>query len=345
MLRSVIFVRGGEDFGRISLAEGRIFQLANMSRLCLFLFVACAALWAQRPAPAGGGLADTTSLPVQKIGPDDLIGLSVYDSPELTRNIRVSNDGTIRLPLLRQRLSVAGLWPAEVETAVANALRQEGVMVEPVVTVNVAEYRSRPIKVVGAVKHPVTFQAFGETTLLDAISRAEGLSDDAGPEILVSKVQTGEDGKSRTLVQRIPVKVLIDAADPDSNLQLQGGEEIRVPDAGRIYVVGNVKKPGAFPIKDSSETSVMRLLALSEGLLAYSSKTAYIYRKEASGGKNEIPIDLEKIVQRKAPDVSLVANDVLYIPDRTGRKTVMTTLEKSLPLGAAATSALIWAIR
>jgi polysaccharide biosynthesis/export protein len=287
-------------------------------------------------------MADSSSLPVQKIGPDDLLGLTVYDSPELTRNIRVSRDGSIRLPMLRQRIQVAGLWPAEVETAIAEALKKEEVMVDPVVSVSVAEYRSRPIKVVGAVKRPITFQASGEVTLLDAISRAEGLSDDAGPELLISKTQPGTDGKPMTLVQRIPVKALIDAADPESNLRLEGGEEIRVPDAGKVYVVGNVKKPGAFSIKDSSETSIMRLLALSEGLLPYSAKQAFIYRKEASGGKNEIPIDLEKIIQRKSPDVTLIADDVLYVPDRAGRKSVMSVLEKSLPLGAAVSSALIW---
>ncbi len=86
----------------------------------------------------------------------------------------------------------------------------------------------------------------------------------------------------------------------------------------------------------------MRLLALSEGLLPYSAKQAFIYRKEASGSKTEIPIDLERIIQRKAPDVTLIANDVLYIPDRTGRKSVMTALEKAMPLGAAVSSALIW---
>lgn len=310
-------------------------------RAMLASFFLMALVWGQRQ-PQPGTLADSTSLPVQKIGPDDLLGLTVFDSTELTRNVRVSQDGSIRLPLLRNRIQVAGLWPAEVESAIADALKKEQVMVDPVVTVSVAEYRSRPIKVVGAVKHPVTFQAFGELTLLDAISRAEGLADDAGPEILISKVQPGVDGKPATLVQRIPVKALIDAADPELNLKLEGGEEIRVPDAGKVYVVGNIKKPGAFSIKESSETSVMRLLALSEGLLPYTGKQAFIYRKEASGGKNEIPIDLERIIQRKSPDVTLVANDVLYIPDRSGRRNVMTVLEKSLPMGAAVTSALIW---
>jgi polysaccharide biosynthesis/export protein len=307
--------------------------LCRVFLFALLLSLFAAPVWSQR-GTQGGQPSDGTSLPVQKVGPDDLLGVTVYDSPELTRNVRVSQDGSIRLPLLRQRIQVSGLWPVEVETAISEALKKEQVMVDPVVTVNVAEYRSRPIKVVGAVRHPVTFQAFGEVTLLDAISKAEGLSDDAGPEILVSKVQPGVDGKPTSIVQRIPVKALIDAADADSNLRLVGGEEIRVPDAGKIYVVGNVKKPGAFSIKDSAETSIMRLLALSEGLLPYSAKQAFIYRKEASGGKNEI--------QRKSPDVTLVANDVLYIPDRSGRKSVMTALEKTLPLGAAVSSALIW---
>jgi polysaccharide biosynthesis/export protein len=310
-------------------------------RVMLSTLLTLCAAWSQR-SPQPGILADSTSLPVQKIGPDDLLGLTVFDSTELTRNVRVSQDGTIRLPLLRNRIPVSGLWPAEVELAIADALKKEQVMIDPVVTVSVAEYRSRPIKVVGAVKHPVTFQAFGDLTLLDAISRAEGLADDAGPEILISKVQPGVDGKPATLVQRVAVKALIDAADPELNLKLEGGEEIRVPDAGKVYVVGNIRKPGAFAIKESSETSVMRLLALSEGLLPYSGKQAFIYRKEASGGKNEIPIDLERIIQRKSPDVTLVANDVLYIPDRTGRRNVMTAIEKSLPMGAAITSALIW---
>jgi polysaccharide biosynthesis/export protein len=316
--------------------------MSKRLRVVLVSLMTIAMAVGQQRASQSGGLSDSTSLPVQKIGPDDLLGLTVYDSAELTRNIRVSQDGSVRLPLLRQRIQVAGLWPAEVEVAIVEALKKEQVMVDPVVSVSVAEYRSRPIKVVGAVKHPITFQAFGELTLLDAISRAEGLADDAGPEILISKVQPGVDGKPATLVQRVPVKALIDAADPDLNLKLEGGEEIRVPDAGKIYVVGNVRKPGAFAIKDSAETSIMRLLALSEGLLPYTGKQAFIYRKEASGGKNEIPIDLERIIQRKSPDVTLVANDVLYIPDRSGRRSVMTAIEKSLPMGAAVTSALIW---
>lgn len=290
-------------------------------------------------------MPDPSNLPVQRVGPDDLLGVSVYDSPELTRTVRVSTEGTIRLPMVKEKIKVAGMLPADLENEIGRVLKEEELLVDPVVTVSVVEYRSRPIKVVGSVKKPVNFQAIGPTNLLDAISRAEGLSEDAGPEILVSRQQPDAEGRPVTLTQRIPVKSLMDASDSDLNLTLQGGEEIRVPEAGRIFVLGNVKKPGSFPVKDATETSVFRIMALAEGLLPYSAKLAFIYRREgATGGKNEIPIDLEKIMQRKSPDVPLLANDILYVPDRTGRRQIMTALERTIPLGAAVASGLIFGV-
>jgi polysaccharide export outer membrane protein len=290
-------------------------------------------------------MPDPSNLPVQRVGPDDLLGISVYDSPELTRTVRVSTEGTIRLPMVKEKIKAAGMLPVDLENEISRVLKEEELLVDPVVTVSVVEYRSRPIKIVGSVKKPLTFQAVGPTNLLDAISRAEGLSEDAGPEILVSRQQPDAEGRAVTLTQRISVKSLMDATDSDLNLTLQGGEEIRIPEAGRIFVLGSVKKPGSFPVKDSTETSVFRIMALAEGLLPFSSKTAYIYRREgASGSKNEIPIDLDKIMQRKSPDVALLANDILYVPDRTGRRQMMTALERTVPLGAAVASGLIFAL-
>jgi polysaccharide biosynthesis/export protein len=104
-----------------------------------------------------------------------------------------------------------------------------------------------------------------------------------------------------------------------------------------------VKRPGAFPVQDGTDTSVMKMLALAEGLLPFAGKQAYIFRREASGSKNEIPIELARIMQRKAPDAALQANDILYIPDNHGRKLGMAALERVLMLGGAAgASALVF---
>ena len=290
-------------------------------------------LFAQfRPQPSMDDVG-RANLPQQAIGANDLIAVSVYDAPELTRTVRVESDGVIRLPLLKKSIEAAGLLPKDLEAGIADSLKEEEILIDPIVKVTVVEYYSRPISVAGAVRRPLTFQATGNVTLLEALSRAEGLSSDAGQEILVSRAEEP--------IRRISVRALIDVADKDMNLRLYGGEEIRVPEASKIYVVGNVRKPGAFPVRDSADTSVLKLLALAEGLAPYAAKLAYIYRRAPDGAsKNEIEIALDSIMKRKSPDVPLQADDILYIPDNTGRRATISALEKVLMLtgtiGAAA---------
>jgi polysaccharide biosynthesis/export protein len=305
----------------------------------LISFVLLSAAWAcaqtARPLQAPD---NTANLPAQKIGARDLINIQVYDSPELSRTVRVGADGLIRMPMLKQRVKAEGLMPSELEIAVGTALEEEQLLVEPFVTITVAEYTSRPVSVAGAVRTPLTFQANSPVTLLEALTRAGGLSSDAGSEILISRPASAG-GSPAGLTQRVAVKALIHAADPEANIKLSGGEEIRVPEAGKIFVVGNVRKPGAFLVQDGAETSVLKMLALAEGLTPFSGKQAYILRREASGNKSEIPIELAKIMQRKAPDAPLQANDVLYIPDNSSKRLGIATLEKILMLGSSASLA------
>jgi polysaccharide export outer membrane protein len=301
------------------------------------------------PAHVGAGaqtLTDVFNLPVEKLGPDDLIGLSVYDEPELTRTIRVNSEGKLRLPMIQRQIQAGGLYPSELEKEITTALIEEHLLVDPIVTVSVVEYRSRPITVVGAVKNPLTFQATGKVTLLDAISQAGGLTPEAGSEILVTGAKPSADSRSSPLIIRVPVHGLIDGVDPALNIPLAGGEEIRVPEAGRIFVLGSVKKPGAFLITGGSESSVMKALSLSEGLDSFSSRTAYIYRLEGGrGGKREIAVPLRQIMDRKSPDVPLLANDILYIPNATGKKASLKALESSVIVGTGLGAALIYTMR
>jgi len=279
------------------------------------------------------------NLPAQKIGADDLVAIAVYESPELTRNVRVSAEGQIRLPMLKRAIPAAGLLPRELESAIAGALRAEQILVDPVVTVTIAEYRSRPISVAGAVKKPLTFQASGNLTLLDALTRAEGLAPEAGPEILLTRSAVG--GKT---TEHISVKALFEGDKPGLNPRLAGGEEIRVPEAARVYVAGSIKNPGAFTIKDGTDTTVLKVLALAGGLVPFASKQAYIYRRKPGvEEKEEIPVGLSRIMGRKAPDVTLRADDIFYVPDDKGRRLTVTALDKIVGFGAATASGLlIW---
>jgi polysaccharide export outer membrane protein len=287
-----------------------------------------------RPAPAYSQPPD--ALPAQTIGPNDLISIQVSDCPELSRTFRVSSDGKLVLPLLDHRIVASGLMPAELEERLTEELKSAGLLVAPVVSVSVAEYRSRPVSVVGAVHHPLTFQAMSDSTLIDALAKAEGVNPDAGSFILVTR----KDGA----IQRIPLKSLMDGSDPGLNLKLVGGEEIRVQEAGKIFVTGNVIKPGVFAMQDNADTTVLKALALSEGLKAYSTKLAYIYRRDpATNKRNEIPVDLDQIMARKSPDVEIYADDILYVPENKSRKMTMNALERLAGFGSTtASGVLIW---
>ena len=248
----------------------------------------------------------------------------------MSRSARVDERGSLRLPMMSRPVAVSGLLPAEIEALIGTELEEAGILVQPSVTVTIVEYRSRPISVAGAVKTPNTFQAVGKVKFLEAINRAEGLSEPAGREILVSRPHAGT-------VDRISVAGLLQSADPVLNLQLEGGEEIRVPAVGRVFVVGNVKHPGAYRTDDGAAVSVLKALALAEGLSPFAEQVAYIYRSNGLAN-SEIPIELRKILDRKSPDVNLSANDILYVPDNRARRLTSTAIERASGFASATAS-------
>jgi polysaccharide biosynthesis/export protein len=301
---------------------------------------------ATRTVGSATSLSSSANLPVEHIGPNDLLGITVYDSPELTRTVRVDSEGSIRLPMLDKHIKAAGLYPEELEKTIASTLITEQVMVDPVVTVSVIEYRSRTITVVGAVKTPLTFQDTGIVTLLDAITTSGGLTENAGQEIIVTRQGVDQGGQAPSDIKRIPTQDLLSGADPALNIALHSGDVVRVPDAGRFYVIGNVKSPGAYPIRDGTESSVMKAMALSQGLTAYWAHTAYIYRiANGNGARSEIPIPLKDILKRRASDVPLRSNDILYIPEASGRKATLTALDRTAMIGVGFGNALLYLYR
>ena len=304
--------------------------MALRSMLIAGSFAAVGFIFAQARPPTGSTEAGA-NLPARPVAAGDLLAISVYGAPELSRSARVGEDGFIRLPMLKRKIEARGAAPAELELRVGAAIAEERILVEPSVVVTIAEYAVRPIRVAGAVRHPLTFEATGPVTLLEALTRAEGLSPEAGAEILVTR--TG-------LTKRIAVKDLIETADPAANLILDGGEDVRVPEAGRVFVVGNVKRPGAFPVGDSGGTSVLKALALAEGLAPFSTKQAYIYRP-TDGGKVEIAVELRKIMERKAPDMDLFAGDVFYLPDNRSGRVTASVIEKVVSFAAGTASGAV----
>jgi polysaccharide export outer membrane protein len=298
----------------------------------------------QDPPPTPPQTPAAANLSFEQIGPGDLLVIFVSSSPENSRSVRVAADGTISMPSLKDPIQVVGLFSTEVEKVLVAALTANKILVEPIVSVSVAEYRSRPVTVVGAVKSPTTMQAIGGLRLLDAIAKADGLTPEAGSQIIVSKLGTSG---SPDYVQHIPVAALMSRLDPSLNLLLAGGEEIRVPTAGKFFVMGNVKEPGSYPISEGEGSTVLKALALCQGTLSFSQPEAFIYRTNPAGThRQEISVPLRLIMKRQAIDIHIQPDDILYIPENRKTKLTANVLERLAGVGGAtATGLLIYSNR
>ncbi|MDQ2946760.1 MAG: SLBB domain-containing protein, partial [Acidobacteriota bacterium] len=210
-------------------------------------------------------------------------------------------------------------------------LTRQQILIQPVVSVQVVEYRSHLVTVAGAVKRPGQVQVAGHMTLLDVLSAAEGVSPEAGPVVIL----TMANAHTR---QIIPLKALLESATVNNNPVLAGGEEVRVPEAAKVYVMGNVKRPGAFPLHDSQNTTVLKMMAECEGTLPFSKAIAYIYRQDENGQRTEIPVQLSALLERKSPDVPMYGSDVLYVLDNKGKRLGIEVLDRIAQFGSNTSS-------
>lgn len=291
------------------------------------------------PTPAL--LPGVPSFSEYQIGAEDLLSVVVMDAPEFSRIVRVSGAGTIKLPLIKSAVEASGKTTAELEREIAQALIEEGLLRQPWVTVSVAEFHSKPVSVSGAVRTPVVFQATRPVSLLEAISRAGGLSETASQEISVSF--PARDGNPSKVV-RVSSKSVTEVADPESNIWLRGGEDVRVPSAGRVYILGGVNRPGALLINNDEPLTLLKALALAGGTVGTASSKAFLLR--ASAGvpqKQEIALNLKKLLKRQAPDLPLESNDVVFIPDsKTKRITASGASAAMSSLAYALVGVLVW---
>lgn len=171
------------------------------------------------------------------IGPGDLLAIDVFDVKELSREVRVSQTGTIGIPLVPVRLHVAGLTEVQAQQKIAEVLEADGLVTHPEVSVSVKERKSKPITVVGAVGHPLVYQMEGETTLLEVLAEAGGLANDAGDEVIVTRpvpqmtFEEASSGEAETADASAvkPAQAASSAAGGASSKTVNSGEPSQIP--------------------------------------------------------------------------------------------------------------------
>jgi polysaccharide export outer membrane protein len=290
------------------------------------------------------------------VGTGDLLHIDVFDVPELSREVRVSDTGDISYPLIPGRIKVAGLTPFQVEEALEKLLVENGLVSHPQVSVFVKEQNSQPVSVVGAVNHPMVYQVIRQTTLLEVLTAAGGITDDAGSDVMITrKTQFGAttpdvapagqgdtasastSGNSDMQTITIRLQDLLESGDPSFNINVLGGDVVSVPHAGIVYVMGaGVAQQGGYVMQGHGEgITVLKAIAMAHGLTGFAkADSAVIMRvNPATGKREEIPVKIKQIEHHNSDDVALNSNDILYVPDSFGKKALARGAEAAVGVG------------
>jgi len=268
------------------------------------LLLLCASLASTARAQGGKDAA-------YRIGARDLLSVRVDEDDKLNGDRRVTEAGTINLSLIGD-VQVAGKTTAEAAQAISRLL-VEKYMQRASVDVQVLEFRSRPITVIGAVKSPGNLGFSGRWTLLEAVAAAGGLAESHGNVVYV--LRRADSGLSDQVT--IDLDDLMVRGDPRVNIPIFPNDLINVPVTVdvTVYCLGQVAKPGALAFKSSERITVLTAIAHAGGLTDRASKKILVKRQAAADGRSEITVDYNKILAGKEPDIELRQGDVIVVKE------------------------------
>jgi polysaccharide biosynthesis/export protein len=249
--------------------------------------------------------ADSESL---LISAGDLISVEVFDTPEMSQEVRVSDAGTVRLELIGD-VKLAGKTPATAAQIIEKALTDKQIMRQPQVSVRVEEYASQNVSVIGQVRSPGGYPISSPQSVLTVLSLAGGLTEVADRNITIEHHETSEQ------VRYYLANDASQALSASDETKVYPGDTVVVPKAAIIYIMGDVARPGGYPITTSnSRLTVLQAIAIagSANKTAVESRVRLIRKTEQ--GQQELIVHLAEVQKGKQPDIVLQADDILYVP-------------------------------
>ncbi len=320
-----------------------------MRALCVFAtMLVSVSIWAQTPtvpsqpspgapprsvpqeAYSNGPSTTPTSLAGEeyRIGRDDLIEVNVFEVPELSSITRVGASGRISLPLVGT-VEAVNHTPVELERVIEETLKRKYIN-EPHVTVFVREYASQPVSVIGAVKVPGIYQIKGQKYLLDMLAMAQGLDQtNAGKTIQILRRRNEKPDEPQTIT--ITTEELFQSGKTELNIPIQAGDVINVLQAGSVFVIGEVTRPGEYVLRQGKDITAAQALALGGGFSKEAKKQqCLIIRIHRDGSKEEIPVDVAKILDGSLQDVPMMPNDILFVPANKVKTGLLRALDTTI---------------
>lgn len=282
------------------------------------------------------------------LGPGDRIAVIAVDLKELEiKPATVDPDGTVDFAYAG-RLRATGLTCPQLAAEIQRRLLS--IVREPNVRVEVVEYGSQPVSVLGSVNKPGVHHLRGPRNLIEVLASAEGIRVEAGNVIKITRVRESGplplpgarlDPTGEFMTGEVRVKALLEARVPELNIRIRSHDVISVPRADLIYVLGNVRKAGGFPLAERESITILQALTLAEGTdpLAASQKTRIIRAASEGAQPIEITVNVKKILAGESPDQELRPNDILFVPNSRTKSVGLRALEAGIQIG---TGVVIW---
>ncbi|MFO7840429.1 MAG: SLBB domain-containing protein [Desulfosalsimonadaceae bacterium] len=234
------------------------------------------------------------------VGDGDVLKIDVYENPDLCCTVRVSADDSIRVPLLGE-VDVRDMAVSRVSQKLEEMLA-DGYLVSPQVDVFIEEYRSKNAIILGQVNRPGQYELRGPVTFLEFLSKAGGLTKDAGSTAIVKRLDPTQVGKDRIVLN---LDQLIKEGDTSLNIQIRHGDNIFISKADTFYVTGEVKKPNAYQLEQGM--TVIKAIARAEGFTDIAQKNKVRIIRETGGGKT--------VLENVDMNEKIMAGDVIVVPE------------------------------
>jgi polysaccharide biosynthesis/export protein len=322
-------------------ADGRV-DAAASSQAVSTPAVSTAAYVPTQPPPAMP--VDSTSY---VLGPEDLITVRVFAADDIPdKPAQIDNNGSVTLPMIGL-VHAAGLTVEQFQANLVTAYKKY--FKDPQVTVQVNEFHSQPVSVAGNVNTPGVVQLRGNRNLLEVISMAGGLRPEAGDSALITRnLSEGPipvagaftDPTGKFSVAHIDIRAVMSGRDPQGNIVMKPHDVVTIPRARLIYVLGNVTKPGGFVLTENESMSITKAIALAGGWDKTASLSgARVLRASGGAEREQIPLNVKKIMENKAPDLEMRPDDILYIPNSNGKMLGAMGLASAIGVG---TGIAIW---
>ena len=257
------------------------------------------------------------------IAPGDFLDVSEVHTPEFHSVVRVSASGTVALPMIHD-VQIAGMDEQTAAHAIEAALIAQGMLLHPQVSVLVTAYAGQDVSVLGEVVRPGVYPYTLHHRLLDLISAASGLAPSAGRLV---NIFHRDDAKT-------PHPVVLDPSGTDTasdhNPELAPGDTVQVSRAGLVFVVGDVQRPGGFPVDPAQGLTVVQALSLAWGPTQNAATTKAILIREQKGGRTLTSLNLKRMLHGEEPDQPVHDRDILFVPDSAAKNLWNRTMESAI---------------